>query len=239
MQIKIILRAENGLTIPLNYNHQVQSAIYAKLREVGESDFWHDCGFASEKVYKAFVFGALNGSHSVRDKHITFNGDISLEVRSPMLSFCDALQRSIELRPQIKLFDTCLDVVGAGLINQHINGRSAVFSTESPVIIYSTDEDKHTHFYSPDDECYVEMLTDNFKRKYIALTGAAADNIIIEPIGSHKKVVTNFKGTWLNGWKGRYRITGDFRALEFLYNAGLGSKNSQGFGLLKLESIEK
>lgn len=69
------------------------------------------------------------------------------------------------------------------------------------------------------------MLTDNFRRKNIAAVGAEPDDIVIEPIGAHKKVVTNFKGTWLNGWKGHYRITGDFRALEFLYNAGLGSKN--------------
>ncbi len=238
MQIKILLRAENGLIIPLNYNHQVQSAIYAKLREVGESDFWHDCGFSSDKVYKAFVFGALNGSYSVRDKLISFNRDISLEIRSPMLSFCDALQRSIELKPQIKLFDTWLTVAGAGLTNQHINGRSAVFTAETPIIAYRTDEDKHIHFYGPDDECHAEMLIKNFRRKYAAMTGMEPDDIEVRAIGSHKKVVTNFKGTWLNGWKGRYKITGDYRALEFLYNAGLGSKNSQGFGMLKLENVE-
>jgi len=239
MQIKIYLRAKNGLTVPLNYNHQVQSSIYAKLREVGESDFWHDCGFSSEKVYKAFVFGALNGSHFIENKHISFNGDISLEVRSPMLPFCDALQRSIELSPRVKLFDTWLDVVGAELTNLHINANSAVFSAESPVVVYSTDENRHTHFYGPDDECYAERLAENFSRKYIAMMCSTPDDIIIEPLGNHKKVVTNFKGTWLNGWKGSYRISGDFRALEFIYNAGLGSKNSQGFGMLRLESIER
>jgi len=52
--------------------------------------------------------------------------------------------------------------------------------------------------------------------------------------GHHKRVVTKYKDTWINGWKGMYRISGSSRALEFIYNTGLGSKNSQGFGLLEV-----
>ena len=237
MQIQVMLRAAGELKIPLSYNHQLQSAIYAKLREVGESDFWHECGFSFTKVYKAFVFGPLKGSYSIEGKHICFKRGVSFEVRSPLPEFCDAVQRSLELQPQITLFDTCLDVVEVKLSNQHINGCSATFTAESPIIAYSTDKDRYTHFYGPEDECFVRMLERNYKRKYIALFDQEPDDIAIVPIGEHRRIVTKFKDTWLTGWKGKYQITGSSRTLEFIYNAGLGSKNTQGFGLLKAETL--
>jgi len=230
----ITMESKNELTIPLSYNHQLQSAIYAKLREVGESDFWHNCGFVSDKLYKEFVFGRLCGAYSIADKKLTFRGEISLELRSPLLPFCDSFQRSLELNPRIKLFDTFLDVTSATLLNQHINTSEATFTTISPVVSHVTDSDGHTIFFGPDDAEFSDRLESNFVRKYSALTGCLPAPISIQPLGTHKKTVTKFKSTWVTAWQGNYRICGSYDCLEFLYNAGLGEKNSQGFGLLGL-----
>lgn len=235
MQIIINMCAENGLVIPVNYNHQLQSAIYAKLREVGESDFWHDYGFTGQKLYKEFIFGMIEGAYRVENKKIYFSESISLELRSPLYPFCDAFQRSLELNPRIKLFDTWLRVNDACLLNRHINANEAVFSTKSPVVVYSTEPDGHTRFYGPDDADFCERLIANYERKYHALTGDVPDRIKIETIGKHKHVVTKFKNTWINGWRGKFLVSGSNRALEFLYNTGLGSKNSQGFGMVEAE----
>ncbi len=234
MQLKISLNPRSGLCIPLSYNHHVQSAIYRKLGEVGASDSLHDGGFGCERKFKGFVFGELRGKYTVKDKKLTFTETISLEVRSPVPSFCDALQRAVELAPQIKLFDTWLDVTGAELTNQHINRDSAVFRAVSPVVAYHTQADGHTVFLSPDDPNFISYLLNNFSRKYTAVAGAEPETVSISPVGSFRRVVTNFKGTWITGWKGLFSINGSSRSLEFLYDSGLGSKNSQGFGLLEL-----
>lgn len=234
MQLRITMQTQNGLDIPLSYNHQVQSAIYAKLREVGESDFWHDSGYALGKVFKSFVFGPLSGKYTVKDKRIIFREEISLEIRSPILSFCDTLQRSLELNPSIRLGDTVLDITGIYPGNLHINADSAVFCAQSPVIAYSTDENKRRYFYGPHDDAFIGMITKNYEHKYLAITGQSPEAVIVEPLGEHRRVATCFKQSRLLGWKGDYRISGSSKALEFIYNTGLGSKNSQGFGLLKL-----
>jgi len=233
MQLRITMQAQNGLDIPLSYNHQVQSALYSKLREVGESDFWHNSGYALGKVFKSFVFGPLLGKYTVKDKRINFWEEISLEIRSPAPAFCDALQRSFELNPSIQLCDIVLDITGIYPGNLHINTDSAVFTAQSPVIAYSTDENKRRYFFGPHDDVFVGMITKNYEHKYSAVTGQSPEEILIEPLGEHRRVATYFKQSRLLGWRGDYRISGSSKALEFIYNTGLGSKNSQGFGLLQ------
>ena len=45
------------------------------------------------------------------------------------------------------------------------------------------------------------------------------------------KVVTRYKDTWLTGWTGRYALSSAPETLTFLYNAGLGQRNTAGFGI--------
>ena len=57
-QLIMTLQLKKDLIIPFNYNHQLQSAIYAKFREAGGLHI-HDSGFGEGREYKSFVFGAL------------------------------------------------------------------------------------------------------------------------------------------------------------------------------------
>ena len=45
------------------------------------------------------------------------------------------------------------------------------------------------------------------------------------------KYLTKYKGFFINGWKGIYQLSGERKYLDFLYQTGLGAKNSQGFGM--------
>ena len=58
MQILVRFQPSAPLIIPYNYNYQLQSALYALLAEVGESDFWHDKG-SRIMVPLSQVYGAL------------------------------------------------------------------------------------------------------------------------------------------------------------------------------------
>ena len=76
-------------------------------------------------------------------------------------------------------------------------------------------------------------MVSNYENKYRAVTGNEPEPLAIEPLDPQRKIVTRFKETWINGYKGSYALTGSHRALEFVYNAGLGVKNSAGFGMLE------
>jgi CRISPR-associated endoribonuclease Cas6 len=232
MQIILTMQCENGLRVPFNYNHQLQSAIYSKLAEVGASESVHDGGYRSAHRYKAFVFGALDGTHTAQDRQFVFGGEVRLEIRSPFFDFCDSIQRSAELSPLIKLFDTTLEIKDVSVTNRHFQGGEVRFRAHSPVCVYRTEPDGSTTYFAPDSPEYIKYLLLNYRNKYAAVIGGDAPELTVVPFPRQRKIVTRFKNTWINGWKGDYTISGSGQALEFIYNTGLGAKNSQGFGLL-------
>jgi CRISPR-associated endoribonuclease Cas6 len=44
------------------------------------------------------------------------------------------------------------------------------------------------------------------------------------------KRLERYKGTWIEGWVGRFLLEGPSELLRLALEAGLGAKNSQGFG---------
>ena len=137
MQIQIEFSLKQPLTLPMAYQYQLQSALYRKLSEGGEPG-WHDGGFSADerRTFKAFCFGSLHGPYEVRDRSfLCFTDRLWLEFRSPLFACCDALQRSLELSPCLRLFDTSLEVTGARLLNRHILTDSVRFSAETPIVV--------------------------------------------------------------------------------------------------------
>ena len=236
MQVQLTLIPRKPIILPLNYNYAVQSAIYAKLSEVGASDFWHNSGFGKENPFKGFVFGRLWGNHCVEDRKILFYDGITLSVRSPLPSFCEALSKSVAKNPYLSLFGEPLFVCDYQVSDRKFTDGSMDVFCDSPVLASYSGSSGKKQYYAPCDEAFVPHLVRNYERKYEAIYGGKAPTVQIEPRGEHKKVVTSYKGTWLIAYAGNYHIEGGSTALEFLYHAGLGSKNAQGFGLLELLS---
>ena len=235
MQIHFTFTAEKEFCIPMSYNYQLQSALYSKLEEIGLSDFWHDEGFGVEQTYKLFSFSPLKGPYRIIDKKICFDGEMSFEIRSPIFEFCDEVQRSFEVNPTIKLFDTELETTRIAIANKHINYDSAVFSAISPIILHSHLPDNITQYYFPYDDCFIDRLLKNYRNKFNSVYENDAPDIDIKILDEGKKCVTKYKNIWLTGNKCVLALKGDPLALEFIYNTGLGEKNSQGFGFLTLK----
>lgn len=122
---------------------------------------------------------------------------------------------------------------------QFVHGDSIVVEMLSPIVAYVTEKGQlYTRYYGPRDVEFYRLITDNAHRKYVSYYGREPyTNLEIELIVAkdRNKLVTRYKGrTIVEAWGGRYRINGDSDTLSLIYNAGLGSKNSQGFGMMKL-----
>lgn len=236
MQIKLTLRSAEPLVIPLNYNYQLQSAIYSMLGEVGRSDFWHDNGFGEVSRFKGFCFSSLTGRYRVdaESKTIRFEDAIYLEVRSPVFGFIDAFQRAAECHPYFKLFDTRLEIAGAALTNLHLPSGRITFEATTPTVVHSTAADGGTYYYSPQEEDYFVRLCNNAEKKYEAIMGEPAPRLALRPAGEFRRIVTKYKGFYICGYTGAFELDTSLRMAEFLYNSGLGEKNAQGFGFLRL-----
>ncbi|WP_448575536.1 CRISPR-associated endoribonuclease Cas6, partial [Thermomicrobium sp.] len=59
--------------------------------------------------------------------------------------------------------------------------------------------------------------------------------IRIRALGVHPRAkrLERYKGTWIEGWTGRFLIEGPPEYLRLALEAGLGAKNSQGFGYVE------
>lgn len=241
MQILLKMKPQKPLIIPLNYNYQLQSSLYAMLGEVGESDFWHDNGFGDITKYKGFCFGRLEGKYNIDkiNKKIAFENCVYLEVRSSVFEFIDAFQRAVETHPYIKLYDTRLDIVGASLENRHLAEGVTSFRASTPIVIHESLNDGHTHFFSPDEDEFYIRICNNIRNKYETITGNEADEVLLRPAGEFRKEVTLYKDYYITGYTGIIEINTSLRMAEFIYNTGLGEKNSQGFGFVKISEGDK
>ena len=228
MQILLTLKPNKPLNIPFNYNYQLQSAILAKLKETDNSDFWHRNG--------GYCFGKLEGRHVIdrMNKRIIFENNVSLEIRSNYFEFIDSFQRSVEQHPYIKLFDTEIEIVGAALINRHLTNGNQVVDIATPAVVSTTLNDKHTYYFSPEEEEFFTLICNNVEKSYENYCGILPDKVIIRPAGNFKKTVTSYKGTLITGYSGKVELKTTLKMAEFIYNSGLGARKSEGFGFVKI-----
>ena len=239
MQLLIRHRLPEKLVLPLAYHHMIQAIIYRNLNPAfGYSRYIHDDGIGEgERSYKFFTFSLLRGKYEIRDGKIIFRDEVSFELRSPDLFMLKMTAENLSERgirygkqyyPDVDIFfsDACVE------------SSRILIRMISPLSVHSTDENTgKTHFYSPDEEDFSEMVSDNFIRKYMACYGVVpSEGIEIRPVKvtGKDKYVTKYKNFYITGWNGEYELRGRRKYLDFLYHAGLGSRNSQGFGMFDL-----
>ncbi len=233
MQLKFKFNLDSPFEIPMNYKYQVQSALFIKLEEISSSDFWHNSGFGEAEIFKLFLIGPLVGKYTTDGKKLIFEESISLEIRSPLFEFCDDIQRSFELNPSIKLFDRRLSLAEMTLTNYHINTNQSLFRTVTPILVITKNENRQMQFISPDDERFTQRLVDNIYKKFSALYQEEPPQIKIDVIESGRRVITKYKEIGFAAYHCVLSIEAPPQMLEFIYNSGLGNRNSQGFGMIR------
>lgn len=244
MILKMDFTLKNELDLPINYQHILQSALYALVKnaDLGDKNYHDEGAYYEKRAFRLFVFGRLQGKCRVENGRIYFREKISLEVRSvfpEMLEkMCDGLEENglyigrRYLKPS-RLF----------LSDVSVKKEKICIEMDSSVVAYRTMEDKKTVFFSPWQEEFYSLIIDNFKHKYEAYCGKVVRDeelpkITLVEAGEKDKVVTRYKNFYITGWKGRYMLRGKAEYLDFLYQTGIGSKNSQGFGLFHIAEEE-
>lgn len=241
MQLHLVLKNHASSTeLPIAYKHYVQAMLF-KLTEydTGFSGFLHDNGYVGEnRIFKLFTFSPLQGNYSVKDKKIIFKSDISLEIRSCVPAVIQHLLIALgNMKNEVKIANNVLEIKKCALKND-INFASEVkIKTVSPVTAYVTKNGSERVFFSPNDEEFYRAVVKNALRKWISAGKSEADFCLsVEPVDefAYKKEITTFKSSYITAWHGVFRLNGRAEVINFLYDVGLGSKNSQGFGMFKI-----
>lgn len=241
MQIKISFTSDKDIILPIHYNNIVQAFIYNNIDEE-LSEFLHDKGYISNgRSFKLFTFSRiLNRGEKERD-NFNFGGKIDLIVSSPLEDFCKSIANFMLQRNDLYLGKNNIKTKEIQIFNPIVEKDEIVVDSLSSIVAYSTllrpDGSKYTCYFMPREGDFNRIITENLIKKYNAFnnTDVSFDSSIeIIPLGQPKQNFIYYKNIIIKGAGGKFKIRGDRRLLQLGVDAGFGSKNSQGFGCVKI-----
>lgn len=248
MQLLIHHRVNSPLCMEISYHHILQAIIYQKLSEVWpECGIWlHDSGYGTEdskRRYKLFTFSDLLGHYVIltdqygRKNRICFDTEVTWELRSPDLSLIWAVAQGIRTNG-ITYGQTTYQNIDLFFKDDTVERDQIRIRMLQPLVLYSTDPESGKRFPCfPDMLGFQDMIQENFIRKYRAAYGIKPKSGILirsQTNWQNPRRVCFFKGTRIEGCTGEFLLVGERKYLDFLFQTGLGSKNSQGFGLFRI-----
>ncbi len=248
MRLRVSLEAEGGvLRVPVQYNHLLQGLIYTNL-DRSLSRWLHDEGHAyGERRFKLFSFSRLFGKREARNGHIRFVGPSYFYLSSVDAEILGSLAEHLLTKPAVRLGSVRCWVAEVGVEPEpRVDWAYPVLvKTLSPITTYSTlqtpDGKKKTYYYAPQEEEWSESLVYNVARKAKALdwsTDVDEDlrGAYVKPrkVGKTDQQILSFKGFWIKGWTGLYEVNLPEPYFRLAYDAGFGSKNAQGFGMVEV-----
>lgn len=243
MQLTLILSgADAPLTLPLASSQLIQGLIYhALVADPAYAGFLHEQGNTDgNRKFKLFCFSELmpSGRYAVDTaaRTITYFSDVSLEIRSAQPYFIGLLFSHFNSHHAIQL-GSCPAVIRAvRLEDDRIFAGQMQVRTLSPVTVYRTEPDGHTTYFSPHEDAFYRAVETGARRKWRSVHGTEDGfSLSVRPVDGarYARRMTRFKSTFITAWHGEFVLEGNPQTLDFLYQTGIGSKNSQGFGLFR------
>ncbi|ACI18721.1 CRISPR-associated endoribonuclease Cas6 [Dictyoglomus thermophilum] len=249
MRIKIVYETLDGkdIILPCHYNYAIQGLIYQTFSP--EIAKWlHDVGFLlGKRKFKLFTFSRIleKGKIIVKDndnKYLNFGRKITFYFSSPIDDIVGNLgERSFREREfsigKNKVYISQLEILLPPKIEEKVYIKML-----SPLTIYSTflkNGSRIVHFYRPYENEFSKLIEENAKKKLKIVHQNSYDggSLSIKPykfsLEKNRKVVI-FKNTPIEGWTGVFELSGDPALIAITYEAGLGNKNSEGFGMWEI-----
>ncbi len=213
--------------------YSLQSAIYYILRDEGMGDYHNRKGFKFFSFSDFFPSGSLEKGKKVNFMFSSPNPEIVLH-----------LKRGLQRTGVMYLNSSVLKVAGMELFA--ISSRQNAFITGSPVVLY--ENNKQNVYFSFRDggnfEFFLKRIKENAEKKYRAFTGNDSFSLkgpIFDSFKFGKEVAVRLNKSGKNFlmigtvWKMLRKEKIERNELDFyrfIIDAGIGEKNSLGFGFL-------
>uniref|UniRef100_A0A7C3J6Y4 CRISPR-associated endoribonuclease n=1 Tax=candidate division WOR-3 bacterium TaxID=2052148 RepID=A0A7C3J6Y4_UNCW3 len=236
---------KNNITLPVHYNYLLQGFIYDHLSDFLR-DKIHNEGYNFEKkIFRFFTFSKIFGKFDIVENNIIFNREIYFWISSPINDILNSFASHLIKQKNLKIGSEYLNLVSIEVPLEKKIKEDFNIKTLSPITTYTTlyglNNKKKTYFYSPFEKEFSDFLEKNIKDKYFAFYGQKgeenADDLKFEIkplyVSKRNEHVIIYKKTVIKAWSGIYTIKGSPSLLKLAYEAGIGSKNSQGFGMIE------
>ncbi|GFN23382.1 CRISPR-associated endoribonuclease Cas6 [Thermanaeromonas sp. C210] len=242
MQLTIFFTAPGPVAVPVQYGHLLQGIIYQHMENPVLRTYLHEHGFALEKRrFKLFTFSRLMGRTVIYDRaagRLVLTPPLRLVICSPIPFILQELGTGFLRQGQVRLGEARLEVKEIATAAPRVMQGILRVQMLSPLVVYSTlsggDGRTYTYYYSPFEPRFTELVANNLAKKHLLVYGrpARVNGFAIRParVDDRDLKVTYYKETVVKGWMGQYELRGDPDLLQVALDAGLGAKNSQGYG---------
>ena len=240
MQLDILLKKDT-IRLPICTSATIQGLLYHAMAEDERySTYIHNSGKSyNGRYFKLFTFSELKGNYEIEGRNIIFLSQAELSVRSADAYLIQLLFSYFSKNRWVSLANETVEIADLKLNDEHIFDDEIVVYTVSPITVYVTEEDGYTRYFTPYEQQFYNSIVSNAKRKWCSCFGDDSGfcfEIIPVENCNFKKRATQFKDTYITAWHGEFVLKGTPKVLDFLYQTGLGSKNSQGFGMIEIKN---
>ncbi|TYB30540.1 MAG: CRISPR-associated endoribonuclease Cas6 [Candidatus Mcinerneyibacterium aminivorans] len=243
MRIKLEFKG-NNVVLPRGFKKYQQALIYNVMTK-GEAEWLHDKAYQfEEKTYKLFTFSSIleRGKFHTRKKKFFFPDNISFIISSPVEHIIEEIAKGVMKHDKVKLKNNIMKVKSVDVLKKRdIENDKIKVNALTPIEVHETlykpNGDKKTYYYTPFENEFNKRVNENLKRKWQAYHNEKCPyDLKIKPLfsGNKNERIQYFDNTIIKAWKGHFELKGDPEFLEFGYYAGLGSRNSQGYGMVNI-----
>ncbi len=250
------------VTLPINNSHLISSLIY-NIVDKSSSDYaerLHEQGYRLQnRAFKLFTFSPLYpGNHHkwVMHENGTMSSAESLlhvTVSSPKNEFIEHLVIGLLQEPLVWIGNERFRVETVRKLDSPDFTDTMQFIMLSPLVCTTKRElEQYPQYLFPGDTEFERVLLENLCRKYQVLHGRefscnseqfsfAIDHAYVERMnGKIQKLITLKEGksdeTKIKGTLSPFRLKAPLELIEIGYECGFGEKNSQGFGMVKVDA---
>lgn len=247
MRLKIRLNSERGfISLPVHHNKHIQAMLYGNMPKLF-SKFLHDAGFFYEgKKFKLFTFSKIFSERfNLKNGRIYFKTPVDIYISSAVEDIVKSWESVLSGKEQVRLDRNRLYVEDIQHIPKPEFEERFVVRTLSPVTVYRTffvpagdgTEKKYTKYIHPQEEDFSTLVKENILKKFYIMTGKEAKNFEFQmkPLKIYREVPMKYMDTYIKAYEGEFEIIlNKPEVFAKIYDAGLGSKNSQGFGMIEV-----
>ncbi|GAB6072073.1 CRISPR-associated endoribonuclease Cas6 [Venenivibrio stagnispumantis] len=244
MRLKISFSADKEyIYLPIHHNEYIQGMLYGNLPEP-LAKYLHDIGFFyNNRAFKLFTFSKIYSEQYfplLKDKKIKYKSPISIYISSAIEEIPHRWGENFIRKDRIFLGKNNLYLQEIEIQKQPEFKEEFYIKTLSPITVYRTIENdkKYYKYYSPSEKDFAELIKINLTKKYNLITGENIEEfpIDIKPAKDIKKVLFKYKDFPIEAYEGIFKIKTNPDMFKVVYDAGLGAKNSQGFGMIEVMS---
>lgn len=223
--------------LPIQYRECVLSFIKLSLSEY-DMEYFKKFYNNKDNIIKPYTFSVFFKSPEFKENEIIINNkklDINLSIADYEASIIlyNAFNQQKNKKFSLNRNSWTLKNISM-LMEKKISSNEIIIKFMSPLVVRSRQNQKD-FYYSFEHKEFLDIIKINIKEQ-LSITNFPeniVDTFSLEPVKA-KKIIVKFYEKKMETSVGIFKMSGDKELLKYLYEAGLGSRHSAGFGMFEI-----